>query len=103
MLVSEVDGLPTQRFPIKVLVTGTPVQIPPNQVGLNYSDIPPSLAFPCSVVNNPQTSHTFRVQNKGIQDLKLEWKIFDLKKPGEDFLDTDRTNQGFFDIDIVPN
>lgn len=30
ILVSQVEGLPVQRFPLKVLVTGTPVQIPPN-------------------------------------------------------------------------
>ncbi len=91
MLTSEVEGLPRQKFPIKVLVTGTPVQIPPNQVGLNYSDIPPTLAFPCTMVDNAPSSHYFRVANKGIQDLQLAWKIFDLKKPGTEMLQTDRS------------
>ena len=75
------EGLDTIEFPMKVLVTGTPIAIPPNQVGLNYTDIPPTLAFPCNVLNGAVMVKRFKVENKGIQDLKIDWSIFDLKKP----------------------
>lgn len=45
-IISQVRGLETMEFPIQIGIKGSPVEIPPNQVGLNYNTNPPTLPLP---------------------------------------------------------
>lgn len=42
-LVSEVHGLEAMEFPVSIGIKGSPIEIPLNQVGVNYNSLPPSL------------------------------------------------------------
>lgn len=76
-IISEVEGLPSVEFPVRVAISGSPVVIPANQVGLNYNTIPATLPMP-TIVNNSQTiSKTFKINNTGIRALQVDWRIFD--------------------------
>lgn len=77
VFVSEIKGLPLFKFPISVSISGSPLIIPENQVGLNYVTSPPAMAFPTLVDNSPQVSKTFKIKNTGIADVNLAWNIFD--------------------------
>jgi hypothetical protein len=49
-----VKGLPPVTFPVRINISGSPVVIPPNQVGLNYNTIYPTLPMPTVVANTAQ-------------------------------------------------
>lgn len=51
-ILSEIKGLPPVEFPIIIGISGSPVVIPPNQVGLNYKTFPPTLPIPTIVANS---------------------------------------------------
>ena len=51
-IIANVEGLPPMTFPVRINISGSPVIIPPNQVGLNYNTIPPSLSMPTIVANS---------------------------------------------------
>ena len=76
-LTSEIKGLPLFKFPINVTISGSPLIIPENQVGLNYVTTPPTMAFPTMVDNSPQISKTFKIKNTGIADVSIDWNMFD--------------------------
>lgn len=48
-IIAKVKGLPDVQFPVSISITGSPVRIPPNQVGINYNTIPPTLPIPTVV------------------------------------------------------
>lgn len=49
VLLSKVKGLNDIQFPISISISGSPIRIPPNQVGLNYNTVPPTLPIPTVV------------------------------------------------------
>jgi hypothetical protein len=55
-IISEVKGLPPVEFPISISISGSPIIIPPNQVGLNYKTYPATLPMPTVVTNAPPIS-----------------------------------------------
>ena len=111
-LVSKVRGLPDVSFPVRINITGSPVVIPPNQVGLNYNTIPPTLPMPTIVANSaaaggagnqsgrkghvPAISKTFRIKNTGIRSLQVDWRVFDQS-------DLDKVDNDVFSINVVKN
>lgn len=82
-IVSKVRGLPDITFPVRINISGSPVIIPANQVGLNYNSIPPTLPMPSIVANTAGSkgdsssrkgyvgaiSKTFKIKNSGIRSL----------------------------------
>lgn len=94
-IISCVKGLPNMNFPVRINISGSPVVIPLNQVGLNYNTVPPTLPMPTIVANSaasgaspnagqpgkkgyvPAISKTFKIKNTGIRSLQVDWKIFD--------------------------
>lgn len=50
-IVSEIRGLEKIEFPVSIAIKGSPVEIPLNQVGLNYNTNPPTLPMPTLIVN----------------------------------------------------
>ena len=46
-----VKGLPPIKVPVRINISGSPVIIPANQVGLNYNTVPPTLPMPTIVAN----------------------------------------------------
>jgi hypothetical protein len=94
--VSAVEGLPPIQFPIRINITGSPVVVPNNQVGLNYNTIPPTLPIPTVVANSTPISKTFKIKNTGIRALQVDWKIFDKK-------DLDKADNDQFSLQIIKN
>ena len=72
-----VKGLPPVKFPVRINISGSPITIPLNQVGLNYNTIPPTLPMPTVVANTHPINKTFKIKNTGIRSLQVDWKIFD--------------------------
>ena len=70
------------EFPVSISITGSPVVIPSNQVGLNYNTIPPTLPMPTSVVKTKNVVKSFMIKNTGIKSVQLDWKIFDQRRSG---------------------
>jgi hypothetical protein len=68
------------EFPVRIAITGSPVVIPPNQVGLNYNTLHPTMLMPTAVANTSAFSKVFRIKNTGIRQLEIDWKIFDKKE-----------------------
>lgn len=95
VLISEIKGLTQFKFPIYVSISGSPLIIPENQVGLNYFTSPPTMAFPTIVDNSPQISKTFKVKNIGIADVSIDWNMFDQRDQTE--------KDELFNISIIKN
>ena len=111
-LVSKVRGLPDIRFPVRINISGSPVVIPPNQVGLNYNTVPPTLPMPTIVANSaaaagpgsqsgrkghvPPVNKTFKIKNTGIRSLQVDWRVFDQS-------DLDKVDNDVFSINVIKN
>ena len=113
-IVSQVKGLPNSSFPVRINISGSPVVIPANQVGLNYNTIPPTLPMPTIVANSagsstsangsqsgrkgyvPAISKTFKIKNTGIRSLQVDWRVFDQT-------DLDKVDNDVFSINVVKN
>lgn len=80
-IISKVKGLPNVMFPIAISITGSPVRIPPNQVGINYNTEPATLPMPTVVSKTKKVTKTFQIKNTGIKGVQINWKIFDQLKP----------------------
>lgn len=81
MILSNVKGLPGMEFPLAISITGSPVRIPPNQVGINYNTEPPTLPMPTVVSKTKKVTKTFVIKNTGIRGVQIDWRIFDQSKP----------------------
>jgi hypothetical protein len=68
---SKVKGLADVEFPVSISISGSPIRVPANQVGLNYNTIPPIVA------KSKPVQKTFVIKNTGIKSVQIEWKIFD--------------------------
>ena len=51
-IVSNVKGLPKVSFPVRINISGSPVVVPNNQVGLNYNTMNPTMQMPTTVANS---------------------------------------------------
>jgi hypothetical protein len=67
VLISKVKGLQDVHFPVSISISGSPIRIPPNQVGLNYNTIPPTLPIPTLITKTKIIQKTFNVKNTGIK------------------------------------
>lgn len=76
-IISKVKGLPEIEFPVAIAISGSPVRIPPNQVGINYNTIPPTSPIPTVVSKTKKVVKTFTVKNTGIKGVQIDWRIFD--------------------------
>jgi hypothetical protein len=95
-IVCNVKGLPQVKFPVRINISGSPIVVPPNQVGLNYNTIYPTLPMPTVVANTAQIHKSFKIKNTGIRSLQVDWKIFD--QADLNSVDTDA-----FKISIIKN
>jgi hypothetical protein len=66
-IISRVKGLANVQFPISISITGSPVRIPPNQVGINYNTDPATLPMPTVVSKTKKVTKTFHIKNTGIK------------------------------------
>ena len=80
VIISKVKGLADVEFPVSIAITGSPVIIPLNQVGLNYNTIPPTLPIPTVVAKTKAVVKQFVIKNTGIKSVLIDWKIFDKVK-----------------------
>ena len=68
-IISKVKGLEDIEFPMSISISGSPIRIPPNQVGLNYNTIPPTLPIPTVVAKSKPVFKTFNIKNTGIKSV----------------------------------
>ena len=72
-IISKVKGLEDVKFPMSISISGSPIRIPPNQVGLNYNTIPPTLPIPTVVAKSKPVTKTFNIKNTGIKSVQIDW------------------------------
>jgi hypothetical protein len=77
VISAQIKGLPQVEFPCRIAITGSPVIVPPNQVGLNYNTMHPTMNMPTAVTNTAAISKVFRIKNTGIRALDVDWRMFD--------------------------
>lgn len=99
LITANVTGLPPIEFPCRIAISGSPVVIPPNQVGLNYNTANPTMQMPTTVVNTAPLTKVFKIKNTGIAALDVDWKIFDQQdldaQSNDTFLIKIEKNQSF--------
>lgn len=95
-VIANIEGLPPFEFPVRIGINGSPVVIPPNQVGLNYSSTYPTLPIPTTVAHSSTVERTFKIRNTGIRTLQVNWKIYDQK-------DLASVEQDAFSINVARN
>lgn len=78
-IIANVNGLPIVDFPIRIAISGSPIVIPNNQVGLSYGSANPTMCLPTLVSNTQPQSRVFKIKNTGIRALDVDWRIFDLQ------------------------
>lgn len=104
VIVSKVKGLGEVEFPVSIAITGSPVRIPPNQVGLNYNTIPPTLPIPTVVAKTKAVIKQFVIKNTGIKSVVINWKIFDKVKASLPAVTaTSEEEEDIFELDIAKN
>jgi len=96
MISAQIKGLPDVEFPCRISISGSPVVIPPNQVGLNYNTMNPTMQMPTTVANTSAFSKVFKIKNTGIRALDVDWRMFDQK-------DLDNSEEDPFSIKIEKN
>lgn len=104
VILSKVKGLGDVFFPVSISITGSPVRIPPNQVGLNYNTVPPTLPIPTVVAKTKVVHKTFQIKNTGINSVEINWRIFDQAIGRQSTVaETTPLVPEVFDLDIVKN
>ncbi len=96
-LVSEVKGLPAFSIPIVIGIKGSPITIPSNQVGVYFNEDPPALVMKPTVLNGGVVTKSFKIKNTGIQDIDIEWKVYDLQEL------ISKPNSDLFSLSIAKN
>jgi hypothetical protein len=91
-----VDGLKSVEFPVRINISGSPIVVPPNQVGLNYNTRFPTLPMATTVARSQPISKTFKIRNTGIRSLQVDWSIYDKK-------DLDAGTNDPFKLNIAKN
>lgn len=79
-IVSEVKGLPPFYVPVTIGIKGSPITIPSNQVGVYFNEDPPALVMKPTVRSGGMVSKSFKIKNTGIQDIGIDWRIYDLQE-----------------------
>ena len=95
-IIANVNGLPLIDFPLRIAISGSPIVIPNNQVGLSYGTVNPTMSIPTVVANTQPQSRVFKIKNTGIRALDVDWRIFDLE-------DLDNSEEDAFRLKIVKN
>ena len=95
-IVANVNGLPVIDFPLRIAISGSPIVIPNNQVGLSYGTANPTMSMPTVVSNTQPQSRVFKIKNTGIRALDVDWRIFDLE-------DLENSENDAFKLKIVKN
>jgi hypothetical protein len=75
LLVSAVKGLKPHKIPVRCRVKGSPLNIVPNQLGINYKSDPLVLSLG-SVPIKGSLSRKIRLFNSGPKPIQLFWKVF---------------------------
>lgn len=68
-LCCDVKGLPLKKFPMRLNVTGSPLVVTPNQVGVDFKSDYPSFTVGSLMHSFPPISKQFKLTNTGPDDL----------------------------------
>lgn len=67
-----IKGLPTIEYDVAAVVTGSPIKIPRNQLGLEFgNNFYPKVKFGVSIKNQPRTEKLIRVENSGPKEVLI--------------------------------
>ena len=75
VLVSSVKGLKPFKIPVRCKVKGSPLNIVPNQLGINYKSDPLILSLGTVPIKG-NLSRKIKLYNSGPKPISLFWKIF---------------------------
>jgi len=100
-IISKVKGLGDVEFPMSISISGSPIRVPANQVGLNYNTIPPTLPIPTVVAKSKPVSKTFNIKNTGIKSVQIDWQIFDQNEQSAQ--PAGGPDGDYFDLDVIKN
>jgi len=70
-LIAQVEGLATLQLPIKVKVTGSPIMLAPNQVGINLSGEYPTINMGTVVRGTGPIVKNFNLVNNGPSEAEI--------------------------------
>lgn len=79
-LICEMKGLETVRFPAIVQVSGSPIVVAPNQVGISYKDVYPYMNLGYIMSNYGPLTRTVKLTNTGPKNIKYNWKLYNLSR-----------------------
>jgi len=77
-LVSEVQGLPKVKFPVTLNVSGSPLIVTPNQVGVDYKSDYPLLNLEPRMHSLGVYIKQIKLTNTSPADMRLQWKLYNL-------------------------
>ena len=77
-LMCDIKGLETAMFPVTMVIRGSPLKIPTDQVGLKIQTDPPALDFGGKLKDSKPLERILKLSNIGTQPLILTLKIFNI-------------------------
>lgn len=77
-LTCSIKGLDPVTFPTMMIIKGSPLKIPTDQVGLNIQSDPPILDFGGKLRDADPLEKTLKISNIGTQPLEVTLKIFNI-------------------------
>jgi hypothetical protein len=78
-LVINIDGLPQTVIPIRVKVTGSPIMLAANQVGINLSGEYPTINIGTVVRGVGPITKNFNLINNGPSEAEIDIKLFNIE------------------------
>jgi hypothetical protein len=77
-LMCDIKGLETAVFPVTMVIRGSPLKIPTDQVGLKINHDPPILDFGGKLKDGKALEKTLKLSNIGTQPMIVVLKIFNI-------------------------
>lgn len=86
----DIESLPLHKIPVKIKVTGSPIMLAPNQVGINLSEEYPTINMGTVVRGTGPIVKNFNLVNNGPSEADIEIKLYNIEDDlykGKDMFD----------------
>ena len=77
--MSDIQGLEKMKFPVRLNISGSPLIVTPNQVGVDYTTDYPTTNVAQIMRNSPSLSKQIQLTNTGPQTLQLGFLFLYIK------------------------
>jgi hypothetical protein len=85
-----VEGLPSHKVPVEIKVTGSPIMLAPNQVGINLSGEYPTINMGTVIRGTGPIEKNFNLINNGPSEAEIDIKLYNVEDDlyeGKDMFD----------------